>query len=117
GRGHVAHHSNAGAQAERLALALAGLDVARVLTSPLRRACDTAAPVAAACGCSVEVDDRLIEIDYGEWEGRPFADLDPDVVARWRRDGGFVPPGGGSLKVGAGRGASFCDEGVGGPRA
>jgi broad specificity phosphatase PhoE len=100
-------------QAERLAAAFSGFDVARVLTSPLRRACDTAAPVAAACGRSVEVDDRLIEIDYGEWEGRPFADLDPDVVARWRRDGGFVPPGGESLEVVAGRVASFCDEWLG----
>jgi broad specificity phosphatase PhoE len=110
GRSDAALTDRGRAQADRLAEALADLDVARVLTSPLRRACDTAAPVAAACGCSVEVDDRLIEIDYGEWEGRPFADLDPDVVARWRRDGSFVPPGGESLEVVADRVASFCDE-------
>ena len=41
-----------------------------------------------------------------------FADLAPDVVERWRRDGGFVPPGGESLEVVAGRMASFCDEWV-----
>ena len=110
GRSDAALTDKGRAQAERLAAALSGLDVARVLTSPLRRACDTAAPIAAACGRSVEADDRLIEIDYGEWEGRPFTDLDPDVVAHWRRDGGFAPPGGESLEVVAGRVASFCDE-------
>ncbi|HKF92286.1 MAG TPA: histidine phosphatase family protein, partial [Acidimicrobiia bacterium] len=99
GRSDAALTDHGRAQAKRLAEALADLDVARVLTSPLRRACDTAAPVAAACGRSVEVDHRLIEIDYGEWEGRPFADLPTHVVDRWRRDGAFVPPGGESLEV------------------
>ena len=110
GRSDAALTDQGRVQAERLAAALSGLDVARVLTSPLRRACDTAAPIAAACGRSVEVDDRLIEIDYGEWEGRPFTDLDPDVVAHWRRDSAFVPPGGESLEVVAGRVASCCVE-------
>ena len=110
GRGDVALTDHGRAQAKRLAEALAGLDVAHILASPLRRACDTAAPIAAACGQTVEVDERLVEIDYGEWEGRPFADLAPDVVERWRRDGGFVPPGGESLEVVADRIASFCEE-------
>jgi len=110
GRSDAALTDRGRAQAERLAEALAGLEVARVITSPLRRARDTAAPIAAACGEAVEVDQRLVEIDYGEWEGRPLADLDREVVARWRRDGGFAPPGGESLEVVADRVASFCDE-------
>jgi broad specificity phosphatase PhoE len=110
GRTDAALTDHGRAQAERLAEALAGLDVARVISSPLRRARDTAAPIATACGEAVEVDDRLVEIDYGEWEGRPLADLDSEVVARWRRDGGFAPPGGESLAVVADRVASFCDE-------
>jgi broad specificity phosphatase PhoE len=110
GRTDAALTDDGRAQAERLAEALAGLEVARVITSPLRRARDTAAPIAAACGEAVEVDDRLVEIDYGEWEGRPLADLDPEVVARWRRNSGFSPPGGESLEVVADRVASFCDE-------
>ena len=110
GRSDAALTDRGRAQAERLAEALAGLEVARVITSPLRRARDTAAPIAAACGEAVEVDQRLVEIDYGEWEGRPLADLDREVVARWRRDGGFAPPGGESLAVVADRVASFCDE-------
>jgi broad specificity phosphatase PhoE len=110
GRSDAALTDRGRAQAERVAEALAGLDISRVITSPLRRACDTAAPIAAACGQAVEVDDRLVEIDYGEWEGRPLADLDPETVARWRGDGGFAPPGGESLEVVADRVASFCDE-------
>jgi len=98
------------AQTERLAKLFAGWDVERVLTSPLRRARDTAAPIAAACERGVEVDERLIEIDYGDLEGSPFGDLEPAVVARWRRDGSFAPPGGESLETVAARVASFCDE-------
>ena len=110
GRSDAALTEQGRAQAERLAKTLAGLGVERVLTSPLRRTRDTAAPIAAACDRSVEVDERLIEVDYGEWEGSPFGDLDADVVARWRRDGSFAPPGGESLAVVADRVASFCDE-------
>jgi broad specificity phosphatase PhoE len=110
GRSDVALTDRGRAQAERLAQSFTDSGVARVLTSPLRRACDTAAPVATACGVSLEVDERLIEIDYGEWEGQPFAELDPEVVARWRRDADFTPPDGESLVVVADRMGSFCDE-------
>ena len=110
GRSDAALTERGRAQAERLAKTLAGLGVERVLTSPLRRARDTAAPIATACDRTVEVDERLIEIDYGEWEGSPFGDLDPAVVTRWRRDGSFAPPGGESLEVVAERVASLCEE-------
>jgi broad specificity phosphatase PhoE len=113
GRSDAALTDRGRAQAERVAKAFDGLGVEHVVTSPLRRARDTAAPIATACGLAVEVDDRLIEIDYGEWEGRPLAGLDRDVVDRWRGDSGFAPPGGESLDVVAGRMASFCDEWVG----
>jgi len=49
------------AMAEAAAVALAGRDVVRVVSSPLERARETAAPVAAAHGLEVAVDDRLIE--------------------------------------------------------
>jgi probable phosphoglycerate mutase len=110
GRSDAALTDRGRAQAERLSKLFAGWGVERVLTSPLRRARDTAAPIAAACERGVEVDERLIEIDYGDWEGSPFGDLEPAVVARWRRDGSFAPPGGESLETVAERIASFCDE-------
>jgi broad specificity phosphatase PhoE len=97
-------------QADGLARELAARGAARVVTSPLGRARDTASPIAAACGAPVEVDERLIEIDYGEWEGRPFAALDPDVIARWHRDPDLAPPGGESLRIVAHRVAAFCEK-------
>jgi probable phosphoglycerate mutase len=98
------------AQAKNLARVLADRGATRVLTSPLRRARDTASPIASECGAAVSVDERLIEIDYGEWEGQPFATFDADVVARWHRDPDLAPPGGESLTAVAGRVARFCEE-------
>jgi broad specificity phosphatase PhoE len=98
------------AQAKDLGHLLAVRGVARVLTSPLSRARDTAAPIAAECGSSVDVDERLIEIDYGDWEGQPFASLDADIVRRWHRDPDLTPPGGESLATVAERVSGFCQE-------
>jgi broad specificity phosphatase PhoE len=69
-----------------------------VLTSPLTRCVQTASVIAGACGVdAVEVEDRLVEVDYGEYDGRPFADLPGDLVRRWRTEPDFAPPGGESL--------------------
>ena len=97
-------------QADVLAKAFTDRGVGRVLTSPLRRARETAEPIASACGVSLEIDERLVEIDYGEWEATPFARLDPAIATRWRRDREFAPPGGESLAVVAARTGSLCDE-------
>ena len=49
--------------AERAADALADRDVSHVISSPLERAQQTAAPVAAKHGLRIAIDDRLIEAD------------------------------------------------------
>lgn len=59
------------------AIGHAGLSL--VLASPLQRALDTAAQIAVRADVNVEVDDRLIDRDYGPWAGRARADL----IARW----------------------------------
>lgn len=64
-----------------------------VITSPLIRCRQTA----EALGGPVEVDDRWIELDYGEWDGRPVADVPADTWRAWRSDPDFRPPGGESL--------------------
>jgi broad specificity phosphatase PhoE len=46
----------------------AGLDA--VLTSPLCRARETAGPTCAALGLDARVDERLVEVDFGNGEGR-----------------------------------------------
>jgi broad specificity phosphatase PhoE len=68
GQGIVAQLTERGrADARRLAERLEGVPLARVLSSPLERAVDTAAIVAG--GLPVDVDSRLAELDYGAWEG------------------------------------------------
>jgi broad specificity phosphatase PhoE len=70
---------------------------AAIVSSPLARTRATAEAIGVACGLDVEVDDRLVEVDYGVWDGHPFADLPADVVRRWRADPHFTPEGGESL--------------------
>ena len=60
-------------QARALGHSLAGRAFARVLSSPLTRALDTAR--LAGFGSQVEVDHDLAEWDYGEVEGRTTAEL------------------------------------------
>lgn len=83
------------AQAAGAAQALADVDA--IVTSPLLRARQTAEAVAAVAGVPVEIDDRFMEIDYGEWEMRPIAELGREVWAQWRSDLHFRPPGGETL--------------------
>jgi broad specificity phosphatase PhoE len=49
------------AQADKVAEALAGNDIVLVVASPLQRAQETALPIAARHGLTVETDDDLIE--------------------------------------------------------
>lgn len=55
---------------------LADLDARVVWTSPLPRAHETAAEIAKGLGdLPLRVEDGLTEVDYGEWEGRTFAEI------------------------------------------
>lgn len=67
------------AEARDLARHLGGLGVVRVIASPLRRAVQTATPIADAAGVRLETDDRLLDRDYGEFDGAPQA----EVIARF----------------------------------
>ena len=70
---------------------------AAIVSSPLHRTRETAEAIAGACGMAVEIDDRLVEVDYGVWDGHPFGDLPADLVRQWRTDPHFTPEGGESL--------------------
>ena len=73
-------------QAEALAarIATAGIEVRRVVSSPLQRCQETAAIVvaAAADGVPIEEDERLGEARYGSWTGRKLAELAKEDL--WR---------------------------------
>lgn len=90
-------HAQAAAAATRLAELPA---VAAVLSSPLRRARQTAAAVAGATGAPLVTRDGLIETDFGAWEGLTFAEArarDPELHASWLGSEQLAPPGGESF--------------------
>ncbi len=64
-----------------------------VVSSPLRRARETA----EAFGLPVQIDEAWIELDYGDWDGRPLAEVPAELWDTWRADVDFAPPGGESL--------------------
>lgn len=75
-------------------------DVTAVISSPLRRAVQTAEAIAAPIGRAVEVDDDLVETDFGQWEGLTFAEAAAShgaELARWRSSPDVAPPGGESF--------------------
>ncbi|MDQ3870840.1 MAG: histidine phosphatase family protein [Chloroflexota bacterium] len=95
-----------------LAMRLEGVQFERVISSPLRRAQETA--VRAVPGATIETDTRLAEMDYGEWEGLTYEQIDErDAELRdaWERDPATLAcPGGESGADVARRVHSFLDE-------
>jgi 2,3-bisphosphoglycerate-dependent phosphoglycerate mutase len=75
-----------------------GVALERIYVSDLDRARETAAAVATATGCEVEVRGALRERSFGEWEGHTNAELmeaDPEMMATYQADrDGYCPPGG-----------------------
>lgn len=89
--------SQAAAMAERLAELVAAnpAEPWRLISSPLGRARETAEFVAARLGLAIEVDARLTEIAFGEWEGLVRDDVapgHPELFAS--REWLVSPPGG-----------------------
>ncbi|MGH9131454.1 MAG: MSMEG_4193 family putative phosphomutase [Acidimicrobiales bacterium] len=70
-----------------------------VYASPLERAAETAAPIAAALGLSVTTDEGLLECEFGEWTGAELKSLaklaEWSTVQRW--PSGWRFPGGESF--------------------
>jgi broad specificity phosphatase PhoE len=97
-------------QAAASGAALVGADVARVVVSPLLRARQTAEAFGLPASVPVEVDERWIELDYGEWDGLPLRSMPTEGWEQWRADPSFAPPGGESLVALALRVRSACDD-------
>jgi len=93
-QGHIDNPLDEEGLTEAQAAAAAIGTVDRVISSPLLRARQTA----AAFGVDVEIDDRWIELDYGDWDGKPISDLPKSTWERWRRDLGVRPPNGETLQ-------------------
>lgn len=84
------------AQARRMEELLAGVDFDAVYASPLMRARVTAE---VACGgrLPVRIDERLIELDFGSWEGKTrneFVAENPPLWQSWSESPDHVKAGG-----------------------
>jgi broad specificity phosphatase PhoE len=81
------------AMAARIAEVMADRDIVRVVSSPLERAQQTAAPLAQALGLTVDTDERLVEA-ANQFEGRTFG-VGDNVLAHpgswWRLRNPFRP--------------------------
>jgi broad specificity phosphatase PhoE len=82
--------------AAELAEHLGVLPISAIWSSPLRRAMETAKPIAEKLALPVQTTLSLTEIDYGRWTGRRFAELENDPY--WHRynrarSGARIPEG------------------------
>ena len=73
------------AQVQRLPAALARFPIARVLSSPQRRAIQTAEPVAAARDLPIEIDDRFAEYDRELPMYIPVEQIRQEMPEEWER--------------------------------
>jgi broad specificity phosphatase PhoE len=88
------------AQAERLAERLAREGITAVQASPQQRTQETARPMAERCGVGAETVDALDEVDFGEWSGKTFQELETDPSwAGWNAEREYAStPGGETMK-------------------
>ncbi len=99
-------------QANQIALALSQSESVpqAVVSSPLKRAVQTATATARLLGLEVTVDERWAELDYGEWDGTPIANVRSEQWRAWRTSQQFAPPKGESLAALNARVASACED-------
>jgi broad specificity phosphatase PhoE len=71
-------------QAQLLAARLEAVPVEALYSSPLGRALETARQIGLAIGHESVVDRRLVELNYGAWEGRTFDEIKRSTPAAYR---------------------------------
>jgi len=81
------------AEARRASAALG--KVTAIYSSPLSRCMRLAEFIAERHGLSVMVEPRLIEMDFGRWEGLPWSDLPREELDAWAEDFMHARPHGG----------------------
>ena len=70
-------------QASTLAGTLATAPITHIFSSPLERAFETARPLAQKLNLKIEIQDAFNELEFGDWTGRSFAEL--DMEQRWKQ--------------------------------
>jgi alpha-ribazole phosphatase len=93
--------------AARLAAGEPGCGWRRLWSSPSLRCASIAGTLAKRLHLEPALDERLMELDFGDWEGQSWTDVPRDALDRWAADpAGFKPPGGES-------GAALIDRAAG----
>jgi broad specificity phosphatase PhoE len=92
------------AQAAALPALVANVD--RLICSPSLRTRQTA----EVFGVEPELDDRWLEMDYGDFDGMPMRDVPRDQWGKWVSDIDFRPPNGETLREMGSRVHGACDE-------
>ena len=89
------------------------LPVSRVYASPLKRCVETLNPYLNLSSVPVVYDNRLKEINFGDWEGRSYRELERHFPVRlkdWYKSLDTGPPGGESLEDLENRVMEFWEE-------
>lgn len=110
GRADVPLNDTGRDQVRRVADALSAEEFAALFSSPLQRTRSTAEAIAQRTDRPVTVDERLIEMDVGQLDGMPMADVraqHPDFFEKW------VGPDGHQLRMPGGRASKTCATGAG----
>lgn len=101
GRNDLSLTEQGQAQIAALAARLAALgSIGAILSSPLRRTRQSAQTVADALHLPVDIDDDLVELDFGAFEGLTWAQAaadHPAELAAFRGSPDIAPPGGESI--------------------
>jgi broad specificity phosphatase PhoE len=89
-------------QAKKMAKRFANVPIARLYSSPLDRTMDTAEYLARQLNLPIETAEPVLEIDFGDWTGMTFDDLNKDP--QWQyvnsfRSGTRIPGGDTMLDV------------------
>ena len=101
GRADCALNETGRAEARAVAAYFQGVELDGIYTSPLARAAETAAAIAAGRGIEVTSDPAFIDLDFGEWQGHPLKEVRekyPELYRAWReRPPEVTFPGGENL--------------------
>jgi broad specificity phosphatase PhoE len=109
-------NENGTRQAQQLAKALSEIPLRLIVSSPLRRASDTAIKIQEVSGIELRRDVRLQEGSFGAWEGLTrdevlkLSNQDAEMLARWETDPSCAPPGGESIESLQKRTVNLMDE-------
>jgi probable phosphoglycerate mutase len=83
----------------------------RIVASPLRRTRETAAAISARLGVPVSFDERLVEIDVGQWSGRLRDDVARENPELFKSpEWAFASPGGETYEDVMGRVSGWLAE-------